>query len=91
MPAAPQPSNAPCICATPPRSSRSSIGATCCATSSYRAESRAIAAELKHRVRSGRSALDYAQSLLSLRERIGLDKVTYLVTVQLIAISGVPG
>lgn len=56
-----------------------------------RGESRAIAAELKRRVRSGRSARDYAQSLLSLRERIGLDKVTYLVTVQLIAISGVPG
>jgi len=56
-----------------------------------RGESRAIAAELKRRVRSGRSALDYAQSLLSLRERIGLDKVIYLVTVQLIAISGVPG
>lgn len=56
-----------------------------------RGESRAIAAELKRRVRSGRSALDYAQSLLTLRERIGLDKVTYLVTVQLIAISGVPG
>lgn len=56
-----------------------------------RSESRAITAELKRRVRSGRSALDYAQSLLTLRERIGLDKVTYLVTVQLIAISGVPG
>lgn len=56
-----------------------------------RGESRTIHAELKRRVRSGRSALDYAQSLLTLRERIGLDKVTYLVTVQLIAISGVPG
>ncbi|TFZ45926.1 cytochrome P450 [Stenotrophomonas maltophilia] len=56
-----------------------------------RGESRAIHAELKRRVRSGRSARDYAQSLLTLHERIGLDKVTYLVTVQLIAISGVPG
>ena len=56
-----------------------------------RGESRAIHAELKRRIRSGRSARDYAQSLLTLRERIGLDKVTYLVTVQLIAISGVPG
>ena len=56
-----------------------------------RGESRTIHSELKRRVRDGRTPLDYAQSLLTLRERIGLDKVTYLVTVQLIAISGVPG
>lgn len=56
-----------------------------------RGESRAIQAELKRRVRDGHHALDYAEPLLGLRERIGLDKVTYLVTVQLIAISGVPG
>jgi len=56
-----------------------------------RGESRAIYGELKQRLRGGTSHLDYAQSLLSLHDRIGLRKVTYLVTVQLIAISGVPG
>ncbi|WP_457322232.1 cytochrome P450, partial [Stenotrophomonas sp. P5_B8] len=56
-----------------------------------RCESRAIHAELQRRLRDGHSHLDYAQPLLGLRDRIGLDKVTYLVTVQLIAISGVPG
>lgn len=56
-----------------------------------RGESRAIRAELKRRLRDGHAPLDYAQSLLGLRARIGLDKVIYLVTVQLIAISGVPG
>lgn len=56
-----------------------------------RGESRAIHAELQRRLRDGHSHLDYAQPLLGLRDRIGLDKVTYLVTVQLIAISGVPG
>jgi len=56
-----------------------------------RASSRVISRELKRRVRSGDTHEDYAQSLLSLGNRIGVDRVTYLVTVQLIAISGVPG
>lgn len=56
-----------------------------------RGESSAIRAELKRRLRDGHAHLDYAQPLLGLRDRIGLDKVIYLVTVQLIAISGVPG
>ncbi len=50
-----------------------------------------ITRELKNRLRTGESHEDYAQSLLTLSERIGVDRVTYLVTVQLIAISGVPG
>lgn len=56
-----------------------------------RASSRVITRELKRRVRSGDIHEDYAQSLLTLNDRIGTDRVTYLVTVQLIAISGVPG
>jgi cytochrome P450 len=56
-----------------------------------RASSRVITRELKRRVRSGDTHEDYAQSLLTLSDRIGVDRVTYLVTVQLIAISGVPG
>ncbi len=56
-----------------------------------RASTRVITHELKRRIGSGESHEDYAQSLLTLSERIGVDRVTYLVTVQLIAISGVPG
>ncbi len=56
-----------------------------------RASSRVITRELKRRQRSGDRHVDYAQSLLTLADRIGVDRVTYLVTVQLIAISGVPG
>lgn len=56
-----------------------------------RASTRAIVRELKRRLRTGDAREDYAQSLLGLKDRIGLDRVTYLTTVQLIAISGVPG
>ena len=56
-----------------------------------RASSRVITRELRRRVGSGDVHEDYAQSLLTLNDRIGVDRVTYLVTVQLIAISGVPG
>ena len=56
-----------------------------------RASTRVIARELKRRISDGDSHEDYAQSLLTLSKRIGVDRVTYLVTVQLIAISGVPG
>lgn len=50
-----------------------------------------ITRELKRRLRTGDVHEDYAQSLLTLSGRIGVDRATYLVTVQLIAISGVPG
>ena len=56
-----------------------------------RASTRVITRHLKRRLRDGSSHEDYAQALLALADRIGVDRVTYLVTVQLIAISGVPG
>lgn len=56
-----------------------------------RASTRAITRKLKRRLRSGDSHEDFAQALLTLSDRIGVDRVTYLMTVQLIAISGVPG
>jgi len=56
-----------------------------------RAATRVIKRALKERLRSGVVHEDFAQSLLTLAERIGLHRVTYLVSVQYIAIAGVPG
>lgn len=56
-----------------------------------RAATRVIKRALKRRLRSGAAHDDFAQSLLTLVDRIGLHRVTYLVSVQYIAISGVPG
>lgn len=56
-----------------------------------RASTRVITRQLKRRLGSGDPHDDFAQALLTLAGRIGVDRVTYLVTVQLIAISGVPG
>ncbi|MEO5626837.1 MAG: cytochrome, partial [Dokdonella sp.] len=56
-----------------------------------RVMTRTITRQLKHRVRAGRLRDDFAQALMSLFDRIGLDRVTYLTSVQLIAISGGPG
>jgi cytochrome P450 len=56
-----------------------------------RRATRVLTRQLKRRISSGESREDFAQVLLSLVDRIGIDRVTYLVTVQLIAISGVPG
>lgn len=56
-----------------------------------RAATRAVTRCLQHRIRGKDPHDDFAQALLTLVERIGVDRVTYLVTVQFIAISGVPG
>lgn len=57
----------------------------------HRAATRAITRQIKQRVARGESRDDFTQPLLGLVDRIGVDRVTYLVTVQMIAISGVPG
>jgi cytochrome P450 len=56
-----------------------------------RAATRVIKRTLKKRVAGGAVHDDFAQALLVLADRIGLHRVTYLVSVQYIAVSGVPG
>jgi cytochrome P450 len=56
-----------------------------------RAATRVVTRRLERRIRNKEPHDDFAQSLLTLADRIGVDRVTYLVTVQFIAISGVPG
>lgn len=55
------------------------------------AETRAIKKNIRDRIAAGEVRDDFVQSLVGLIDRIGIDRVTYLVTVQLIAIAGVPG
>lgn len=57
----------------------------------HRAATRVINRQIKRRVAAGEARDDFTEPLLGLVDRIGVDRVTYLVTVQLIAISGVPG
>lgn len=56
-----------------------------------RAATSVVGKEMRRRARCEDEREDFSQAILGLRDRIGFDRVAYLVTVQLIAISGVPG
>lgn len=56
-----------------------------------RRAARAVSRQIRQRLRDGGSREDFLQSLLPLAERIGTDRVAYLVSVVLAGMSGLPG